>query len=232
MRKFHQRRRALRNGTATKRERGAVMIEATIILPLLLLMVFGIAELGFLFKDTITLTTTTRAGARVASNLADNRNADYETLRTITAAAGGKAIGLENIEAVLIYNATNHDGVPPACLDANGDPQASNATDSECNLYTNAQVTLVANDPAEAVKHFGGTNTPATDLTCSTVVDSKPIWDVNFCPSQRNRTPNPRTEYIGVYVQVNHDYITGVLLMDSISFSDSTVMGIEPLGAL
>ena len=208
------------------------MIEATIILPLLLLMVFGIAEFGFLFKDTITLTTTTRAGARVASNLADNRNADYETLRTITAAAGGKAIGLDHIEGVLIYNATDHDGVPPACFDASGDPQGSNQSDSECNFYTKAQIALVANDPAAAIKHFGGTSTPASDITCSTVVDGQPIWDLNFCPSQRNRTPNPRTEYIGVYVQVSHDYITGVLPADSITFSDSTVMGIEPLGAL
>lgn len=47
-------------------ERGAVLIEAAISLPLLLLVVLGIADFGRLFQQYEVLTNAAREGARVA----------------------------------------------------------------------------------------------------------------------------------------------------------------------
>lgn len=58
------------------RTRGAALVEATLVLPLLVLLVFGVVELGLLI-DTATVTSNAaRNGARLASaNYADAENA-------------------------------------------------------------------------------------------------------------------------------------------------------------
>ena len=48
-------------------ERGASLVEAAIILPVVILIVFGIIEFGLAFKDSLTVSSATRAGARTAS---------------------------------------------------------------------------------------------------------------------------------------------------------------------
>src|SRR3979411_162779 len=58
-------------------ESGAVMVEAAIIFPLLMLLLFGIVEFGILFKNVQTVYSATRSGARTAS--AEPRQASYAT---------------------------------------------------------------------------------------------------------------------------------------------------------
>jgi Flp pilus assembly protein TadG len=48
-------------------ERGAELIEMAIVTPLLLLLVFGIIDFGFLFQRYVVLTNAAVEGARVAS---------------------------------------------------------------------------------------------------------------------------------------------------------------------
>jgi Flp pilus assembly protein TadG len=48
-------------------ERGANVIEMAIVLPLLLLLILGIAEFGFLFQRYVVLTNAAVEGARVAT---------------------------------------------------------------------------------------------------------------------------------------------------------------------
>jgi Flp pilus assembly protein TadG len=47
-----------------ERESGAAMVEMAIVLPLLLLLVFGIIELGRLYNSQVTLTHAAREGIR------------------------------------------------------------------------------------------------------------------------------------------------------------------------
>ncbi|POH74855.1 TadE/TadG family type IV pilus assembly protein [Arthrobacter glacialis] len=49
------------------RERGAAAVEAAFILPVLLLLVIGIMEFGFLFNQQISATNAAREGARNAA---------------------------------------------------------------------------------------------------------------------------------------------------------------------
>src|SRR5690606_13535680 len=58
--------RAARRRRDNELERGAVLIEAAIVMPLILLIVFGILEFGLAFRNTLSVSESTRAGARVA----------------------------------------------------------------------------------------------------------------------------------------------------------------------
>ncbi|MEY2403277.1 MAG: hypothetical protein QOD38_828 [Acidimicrobiaceae bacterium] len=59
--------REQRRGRRLQGDRGAALVEAAIILPFLALLVFGIVELGFLFRSATIVSSSTRAGARLAA---------------------------------------------------------------------------------------------------------------------------------------------------------------------
>ncbi|MEW6333637.1 MAG: TadE/TadG family type IV pilus assembly protein [Thermodesulfobacteriota bacterium] len=48
----------------TKGEKGAAMVELAIILPLLLVVLFGVMEMGFILYDKVLITNASREGAR------------------------------------------------------------------------------------------------------------------------------------------------------------------------
>jgi Flp pilus assembly protein TadG len=50
-----------------KRERGQTMAEFTLVLPLLVMLLFGILQFGIVFNDYLAVTDAVRAGARVGS---------------------------------------------------------------------------------------------------------------------------------------------------------------------
>ena len=50
-----------------KKEKGAAAVEFAILLPLLVLIVFGITTFGFVYKEYIALTHAAREGARLAA---------------------------------------------------------------------------------------------------------------------------------------------------------------------
>ena len=65
---LRRRRDALARG-----DRGLAMVEMAIVAPFLALIVAGILEYGTLWRDNLTVTSSSRAAARVVSNLGDSR---------------------------------------------------------------------------------------------------------------------------------------------------------------
>jgi hypothetical protein len=92
-------------------ERGAALVEAALVLPVLLLVVFGVFEFGFAFKNSLTITSATRSGSRVASALP--RTADYE-INTAAAVRGAllNAFQSGDLEYLTIYKADADTGEP------------------------------------------------------------------------------------------------------------------------
>jgi hypothetical protein len=59
--------RELRRRRRVSGDRGTALVESAIVLPFLALMVFGIVELGFMFRSASVVTSSTRSGARLMS---------------------------------------------------------------------------------------------------------------------------------------------------------------------
>lgn len=116
---------------ARSRERGAALVEMTVAVPFLVLLVFGIVEWGWAYRDAMTLTGMTRSGARVGAGMGNDPSADWQILQAVR----GSSNDVERFEAVVVYRSTATDGkVPSGCL--------SQPVAGVCNLYTGADLTL------------------------------------------------------------------------------------------
>lgn len=181
-------------------ERGSVLVEAAYITPVLFFLLFSILEFGLAFRDYLAVANTTRDGARAASVYGNDSSADFDILQTIANASN--VIDRNNIERIVIYKGSGpNSAVPTSC--ANGTPS------STCNVYS-------ANALDLAESEFG----------CRADRNLDRYW----CPTTRKSAvagTNGPPDYVGVWIKVNHKWVTG-LFGQSLTFTDSTVMRIEP----
>jgi len=123
----------MRRGRRRRDQRGAAAVEAALITPVLLLMVFGMIEMAFLMKDNVAVASATRVGARIASAqpAAEVQPCTGENEATVCVAGSvpgfvqaaasamrtnGSAIDSEQIEEIWVYDA-NADGLPGTATD-------------------------------------------------------------------------------------------------------------------
>lgn len=66
-------------------ESGAALVEMAIVLPLLILLVFGIVEYGLLFKEKLTVASATTSSARTGATMGARDEADIRILEAIEA---------------------------------------------------------------------------------------------------------------------------------------------------
>ncbi len=92
-------------------ERGAVLVEAAFVLPVLIILMLGIFEFSLIFKDQQTIYSATRSGARIASAEARNTNYQTNTVDAVTTALA--AIPQSNWRELWIYKASSS-GMPPS----------------------------------------------------------------------------------------------------------------------
>ena len=90
-------------------DRGATLVEAAIVLPVFFLLVFGLLEFGFGFKDWLSINHAAREGARVSVAAADDIRADQLALEAFE--EGLVASMIESVEYVSIGHAD--DILPP-----------------------------------------------------------------------------------------------------------------------
>ena len=91
------------------RQQGAVAVEAALIIPLLIVLVFGIIEFGLLIRDYVAVTAATRSAARVAS--AEPRAAGFDTDAREAALHAMSSLPIGDLREVWVYRA-NADGFP------------------------------------------------------------------------------------------------------------------------
>jgi hypothetical protein len=87
----------------SRSEGGAAAVEAALITPFLVLLVFGIIEFGFVFKDWLGVTSASRSGARIAS--AEPRFAGFATDAAAQVAREGSAVNFDADTVLLVYKA-------------------------------------------------------------------------------------------------------------------------------
>lgn len=180
-------------------DRGAALVEMILFTPLLVMLAIGILEFGLAWRDTITVSSTLRAGARVGSNAGNDPLADYNSLLAVQAAVA--SIPNARILKIVIYRSTTTDGQIPA----NCKTSTTGLTGS-CNVYTAAQLASLS------AASFG---CGSGDL------------DVMWCPTTRV-TASATADYFGIWMQVSHPYVTKMFPGTGVTISDSTVMRLEP----
>src|SRR4051812_12179606 len=77
-----------------KDERGQTMVEFALVVPVLLLILFGILQFGITFKNYLALTDAVRSGARVAAVSRLSTNPVGVTVTQVKTAAGDLAPGV------------------------------------------------------------------------------------------------------------------------------------------
>lgn len=180
-------------------QRGAVMVEAALVLPVMVLIVMGIIEFGFAFASSATTSGASRSGARLGAaayaTAAPTLPAQQIAVDKMAATVSADLIGLTSATPVgmTVYevNPASTSGEPYGGFP--GDNLAGGCTTS-CFRYTwqNDTMTYVSG------------SWPDPDA-CGTELDS-----------------------IGVFLQVDHEYISGVV-GDQVYIDGHTVMRLEPL---
>jgi Flp pilus assembly protein TadG len=89
--------------------RGATMVEAAMIFPLMILLTVTLLELGLAFKDFLTISFTARDAARVGSLAGNDPEADCDIIQSIVAAYS--ASDLAGVE-IHIFKANEGTGDP------------------------------------------------------------------------------------------------------------------------
>ena len=187
-------------------DRGAALVEFTLMAPVLALIVAGVLEFGLAWRDSMTVSNALRAGARVGSNAGRERAADYTILKSVEAAMA--EVPSSRILRVIVYKAaTSNSTVPANCLAVAG----SGGVAGSCNVYRTSDLAR-----------------PASDFTASCTGNSGSAPDRYWCPTGRQATQALGADYLGVYMEVQYTYVTKLFPGSGITIHDRAVMRLEP----
>jgi hypothetical protein len=82
-------------------DRGASAVEAAIVTPVVMVLLFGIIELGFVFKDYLAVAGAVRAGVRTAS--ANPRTANFAQAAANKVAQTGGAMNFSDVQQLWVF---------------------------------------------------------------------------------------------------------------------------------
>lgn len=224
-------------------QRGIALLEAAVVTPIFLMVIMAIAEAGLYMRNYLGVSNTVRAGARASSAGGDNAagalgtdvaSADLYTVAAI--ARESSAISRSAIQYVVVYKATGYgagpvddgvDGVPAGCF-------AGQPRDGLCNVYTTADFDAAQAELEERTRHADAKVTDPTDvldMDKMTFGCAPTSPDRYWCPNTRKSALNSNgglgPDYVGVYMKVRHDWLTGIF-GSSRYIADTSVIKIEP----
>lgn len=206
-----------------RQQRGAVAVEAALVTPILILLVFGIIEFSLVMRDYVAVSSAVRVGARMASaNPGAGTCATQVPACSPATAPGvaelaanaiqqaGTAMPQNSIDYIFVYQA-NKSGYPaPGGTAATAIPNNTSSTMPSSVAGCAAAANCVAYQWVDASSKF---------------VYQSGTWDttqINACAT---------TSYtVGVYMHATHSYVSG-LFGRTIGLGDRTVMKFEPLDA-
>lgn len=200
--------RWLRARVARRRLRGddgVALVELAFVAPVLILLSMGIWEFAQAWQTNLKVQSAVRSAGRTASSLGTDRLADYYALQAAQSGLSGVTI-----QTVVIFKSTTADGaVPSACLQG---PANSPGTDVSgvCNAYTASDVSTLTSS------NFSGTT------SCDSTAPDR-FW----CPLGRDDSLT-NSEYLGVYVQAFHRYVSNWFPGTGITIKQTAVFKIEP----
>jgi Flp pilus assembly protein TadG len=96
---------------AGNKDRGSAMVEAALIMPVLLLMTFGVIEWSLVMRDVAAVSSAARTGVRVASIPPGPTSTSITQPVAEAIQTAGSVMPKDNLEYILVYQA-NSDGFP------------------------------------------------------------------------------------------------------------------------
>ena len=85
-----------------RRERGATLIEMALVMPLVIMLLMGVAEFSLAFKDYLTIGHSSREGARVAATVGNDVQADFAAVEAVVNALA--AGDMRDVQSIVIRN--------------------------------------------------------------------------------------------------------------------------------
>jgi Flp pilus assembly protein TadG len=182
-----------------QRQRGAVLVEAAIVTPLLIGLLLGLFDVGVAWRANTNLSRDLHGVVLGAARHNGDRLTDFEVLRAVTHGLGDN----ESLNWVIVYKTDSTRSEPSASCVATAEALVVGTTGENgvCNIYSGAYaLTATAAD--------------FVDPNCA----SEP--DRPFCPTGRSALSS--TDRLGVALSVDHEWITG-FLGDSLTMTDHAV---------
>jgi hypothetical protein len=202
----------MRRRLALGRDRGASLVEAAIVTPVFLLMVFGLLEYGLVIRDDLTVAAMTRDTARAASAYGNEPETDFKALKI--AGQTARALPVQQLDRIVVFDAGSVSGsIQDPSHPAYPCRTSATGITNVCNVY-------FLEDLDDVQSAFG------CDLADG---DKDRFW----CPMARNGQDGREVsqagppDYVGVWIKVTHPFVTG-LFGDDVTITDEVVMRIEP----
>ncbi len=189
-------------------EKGSIIVELALVVPVLMIIILGLFEMGMAWNAKQTVVQAGRGGARTVTQLGQDNLADASALRSVAATVGEDT---DRIIRVVVFE-PDAAGNPPAVCN---DEFVNNEAGAPCNVYYPADILQLGNDG-----HFDGNL--ASDLSCGGSSASS-----NWCPAARSDYQIDAT-FVGVMVVLEQDYFTGLFNRTTYRITESTIMRIEP----
>ena len=204
-------------------ERGAVLVEAAVILPFLFAMIFGIMEIGSVLKSYSGASNGVRAGGRMASVAGNDVDADRAILERMATESAGVT---EEIEYIVIWHATSTGEMPPAALPSCPAAVAQHAVGRPSGSGAVRRATSITGLPPPEVPStwpVGGQRQPAAFyFGCTDSAQATTKVDCFWKAKDRKTTVTPRDQtppagqsatpdYVGIYIRAKHGYVTGIM---------------------
>jgi TadE-like protein len=240
--------RERRNSPRSRRgrgERGSVILESAIGLPILFLLIFGVMEIGMAIKSYSGAANAVSAGGRAGSVAGNDAAADQAILARIARESAG--IGKGEIQYVVIWHASGPGTtVPSGCLpslpttvntSSVGVSDGNSDAIGACNVYRRPndaggafQMATGGILPQPPDYYFGCTD--LSDPAAAHKVDCNwPGKNRVITTTARGYTGTPHSpDYLGVYIKADHRYITGILGGNNLTITDSSINLLEPQG--
>lgn len=224
------------------RDRGAALVEATLVIPILMFVLFGIIEVGGAMKSYSGTASAVRQAGRSASLAGADPMADALVLAEVARRVA--AIDDGEIELVVIWNAGGPgDAVPTACVPPEGAaPSSSSVGDlgsapdgvGACNAYVEPDAHGGAFAMAQGTaslppQHYFGCAGPTDPAAAHKLDCSWPATSREVLTSPRGSTEPTTTDFVGVYIRVRHASYTGIL-GGELTITDRSIALIEPQG--
>ncbi len=193
-------RRAPRDG-----QRGAVIVELAMVVPVLLTLVLGMFEVGTAWSASQTVVQASRSGARTVSQLGTYGAADQQAVLAVISTFRDD---VADIQRIIVFDASGGQALPAGC-DVAGAPTGS------CNIYRAADFAL-ASDPLHFDSNGGVAGCGATGASA------------NWCPDGDRSDSQVSATEVGVYVEFESERVSGFFGSDPFTITRTTVMRVEP----